>query len=237
MTDSSDPYFLHHLQINEDDFHMLKTEQNLLVEFEKFPLKFVELLEACITSHSEENPKFVCKLISEPQAEKSVFSIVETNSFKHINHLSLSFIPGDDATIKQYLAFLVKEFKAEISVLNKRLSQTEENLGTKISEDESVISMLSRDLDKLKLSHQQERSDLQLNHAKALSNEREKAITEADNIRRQYEGKIRDLERQHELEVFVIYFICRLKRFLKNLQVSQLLITIFHKMKNRLKIH
>jgi spindle assembly abnormal protein 6 len=202
LTDNNDPYFLHHLQINEDLFHSLKSEQNLLVDFEKFPSKFVELLENCLLSNKEETPKFVCKLISEPASDHSIFNIVETNSFKHINHLSLSFIPGDDGTIKQYLAHIVKEFKSHNLSLNSKLLQTEANLSANISANDSIISKLRYELDNMALKQQQDQSELKLSSAKCLSQEREKAMVEEDAIRRQYEMKIRELERNNECEVY-----------------------------------
>jgi spindle assembly abnormal protein 6 len=71
----------------------------------------VELLEACLSEQSKESPKFICQLVSEGPA--AMLSIIETNSFKHINHLSLRFVPGDDAAVKQYLSLLVKQFKVQ----------------------------------------------------------------------------------------------------------------------------
>lgn len=37
------------------------------------------------------------------------FSVIETNQFKHITHISLGFRPGSDAAIKQYLASRLNE--------------------------------------------------------------------------------------------------------------------------------
>ena len=57
LTDESDPFFLYQLDIGEDDFHTLKSEQNLLVDFAHFPVKFIELLEECIACRNDEHPK------------------------------------------------------------------------------------------------------------------------------------------------------------------------------------
>ena len=46
MTDESDAYLLYTLDISEDDFHLLKTEQSILVDFPTFPSKFVESCSA-----------------------------------------------------------------------------------------------------------------------------------------------------------------------------------------------
>ena len=42
----------------------------------------------------------------------AVLSIVETNPFKHLIHLSLKFVPGSDSDIKKYLADCLKQLKA-----------------------------------------------------------------------------------------------------------------------------
>lgn len=57
LTDESDPFFLFQLEIGEEDFHQLKSEQNLLVDFSEFPYKFVELLEECI--HAVKGGRYV----------------------------------------------------------------------------------------------------------------------------------------------------------------------------------
>ncbi len=57
LTDENDPFFFFDLEISEEDFHALKQEQNLLIDFLQFPAKFIELLEACIGCGKDEHPK------------------------------------------------------------------------------------------------------------------------------------------------------------------------------------
>lgn len=47
LTDEKDPLFLFTLECGESQFYNLKAEQNLLVDFQQFPGKFIELLEQC----------------------------------------------------------------------------------------------------------------------------------------------------------------------------------------------
>jgi len=54
-----DPFFYYSLEVSESDFHILKKEQSLLVDFAAFPAKFIELLEQCIGSAELESPKYV----------------------------------------------------------------------------------------------------------------------------------------------------------------------------------
>lgn len=55
---------------------------------------------------------------------KSVFSIVETNPFKHLTHLSLHFVPGDDAAIKSYLAARFAQITNELQHVTAALQHT-----------------------------------------------------------------------------------------------------------------
>ena len=41
----------------------------------------------------------------------STFTVVETNQFKHLSHLSLVFRQGNDSVIKQFLAGRLAEYK------------------------------------------------------------------------------------------------------------------------------
>lgn len=54
ITDENDPYFLYVLDIGEQDFHLLKHDQALLVEFPVFPKKMMELLNLCLDSEIEQ---------------------------------------------------------------------------------------------------------------------------------------------------------------------------------------
>ncbi|KAI8910409.1 hypothetical protein EDD86DRAFT_205347, partial [Gorgonomyces haynaldii] len=203
LTDESDPYFLYSLQITEDDFLGLKQEQNLLIDFLQFPHKFVELLEACVQA-TEPQPKFVCQLLSEPQSKFATLSIVETNSFKHINHLSLYFTPGNDATVKEYLAHVVKELKLENQSLADQLAKTGSRLTSKISDDESIIQRLTQELDQMKLGHSESMSSLKLEHAKQMAYERERFVQEKDAKQRQFEDEKREYTRKHDLEIHAL---------------------------------
>ena len=48
-------------------------------------------------------------------------NIVETNPFKHLNHLSLKFMPGSDADVKKYLVDCLKQFKVKLKVTVKSM--------------------------------------------------------------------------------------------------------------------
>jgi spindle assembly abnormal protein 6 len=58
LTDETDPFFLYQLEITEEEFHILKNEQTLLVDFAQFPFKVIELLELCNSSAGDPSPKY-----------------------------------------------------------------------------------------------------------------------------------------------------------------------------------
>lgn len=132
--------------MGEDDYHQLKHDQCLRVDFNSFPRKFIELLQSCrgtggcdslapnpeagnsgtcgdgggrtddarstrgvALSAEAARPSFLARLETLVTGGFSVFSLVETNPFKELTHLSLRFMAGNDAAIKTYLAARLRQ--------------------------------------------------------------------------------------------------------------------------------
>lgn len=132
--------------MGEDDYHQLKHDQCLRVDFNSFPRKFIELLQSCqgtggcdaapnpeagssgtgtgggdgrtdearlargaALSAEATRPSFLARLETLVPGGFSVFSLVETNPFKELTHLSLKFRAGNDAAIKTYLAARLRQ--------------------------------------------------------------------------------------------------------------------------------
>ena len=121
LTDESDAFLLYTLDISEDDFHQLKLEQSIVVDFPTFPGKFVELLRLCQTASGEDHPRFV--LVLATSSGTPVLTVTETNPFRQLAHLSLRFVAGNDAAIKRYLAQRVADFKAQLAETRDELSE------------------------------------------------------------------------------------------------------------------
>ena len=122
LTDESDSYLLYTLDISEDEFHAIKTEQSILVDFPTFPSKLVELLRQCqAAALSEDHPRFVASLSC--LCGTPMFTITESNPFRQLAHLSLRFVAGNDAAIKRYLAGRLADFKAELATVSDDLAQ------------------------------------------------------------------------------------------------------------------
>ena len=119
LTDESDSYLLYTLDISEDEFHTIKTDQSILVDFPTFPSKFVELLRQCQAScASEEHPRFVASLSC--LCGTPTFNVTESNPFRQLTHLSLRFVAGNDAAIKRHLAGRLADFKVGLQSTNPR---------------------------------------------------------------------------------------------------------------------
>lgn len=122
LTDEKDLFFLYTLCLGEEDFQSLKVQQGLLVDFASFPQKFMDLLNMCLQEEHRDNPKFVLHFsmngLSNGERSTAVLSIVETNPFKHLIHLSLKFVPGSDSDIKKYLASCLKQLKVGMHSLS-----------------------------------------------------------------------------------------------------------------------
>ena len=165
LTDEKDAFFLYTLTCGETEFHQLKAEQSLVVDFQAFPGKFIELLELSMKKE-EETPRFIC-ILEEEIGSGAILHIVETNLFKQLTHLNLRFKSGTDETLKRYLAGKLLQFKTENENLNIKLEQTEDTLSTQLlnndklkAENQGVREENRRIMDELKLESQRQLNDL-----------------------------------------------------------------------------
>lgn len=127
IADESDPFFLYALDIGEYDFHNLKREQSIIVDFQAFPAKLIGLLKICSqdsNSRGNSNSIFSTKL----DGNSGLFSVVESNEFKNLVHISLQLRAANDASIKSYLAsrlhqaqIIIHKQELEISDVHAKL--------------------------------------------------------------------------------------------------------------------
>ncbi|XP_010801458.2 spindle assembly abnormal protein 6 homolog isoform X1 [Bos taurus] len=131
LTDDADPFFLYNLVISEEDFQSLKFQQGLLVDFLAFPQKFIDLLQQCTQEYAKEIPRFLLQLVSTEAIldnSPALLNVVETNPFKHLTHLSLKLLPGNDVEIKKFLADCLKCSKEEKLSLTQSLDDVTRQL-------------------------------------------------------------------------------------------------------------
>ncbi|XP_034636031.1 spindle assembly abnormal protein 6 homolog [Trachemys scripta elegans] len=204
LTDDTDPFFLYNLVISEEDFQSLKCQQGLLVDFSAFPQRFIDLLQQCIQEQNKDTPRFLLQLVSSASVldhTPAFLNVVETNPFKHLTHLSLKFLPGNDAEIKKFLAICLKCIKEEKSLLEQKLKKTEDDLTRQLSYTQQSLSEKSRELDKLRSEWTSHTTMLTNKHTQELTNEKEKALQVQTQYQQQHEQQKKELENLHQKSI------------------------------------
>jgi spindle assembly abnormal protein 6 len=212
ITDEADPYFLFTLDVGEEDFHELKRDQALLVDFDTFPRKFIELLDRCASgdpgistngaaqppsseapSSRDSSPLFVARLETDGGAVPSkggasskwaALSIVETNPFKQLTHLALQFRAGNDASVKAYLAGRLQQVLGDKARLAAALNDTE----VAFDEERSARAAASDELSTIRRTHDTELRELRSQHAAELATRREESALEKEETISRLEG-------------------------------------------------
>ncbi|KAJ1638373.1 hypothetical protein T492DRAFT_858630 [Pavlovales sp. CCMP2436] len=112
LTDAADALLLYTLEISEDEYHAIKAEHSILVDFHQFAPKLAELLERCSRAAEEsERPSFVATLRCASDAPS--LAVHEINSFSQLPHLTLRLRPATDTQLKKHLAELVRSLRAD----------------------------------------------------------------------------------------------------------------------------
>ncbi|KFV10767.1 Spindle assembly abnormal protein 6, partial [Tauraco erythrolophus] len=182
----------------------LKSQQGLLVDFSAFPQKFIDLLQQCIQEQNKDIPRFLLQLVSSASVLDHTpvsLNVVETNPFKHLTHLSLKFLPGNDAEIKKFLASCLKCLKEDKTTLEEKLRKTEEDLTRQLSCTQQSLSEKSRELDKLKNEWTSYTTALTNKHTQELTNEKERALQAQAQYQQQHEQQKKELENLHQKSI------------------------------------
>ncbi|PSC69139.1 spindle assembly abnormal 6-like protein [Micractinium conductrix] len=150
VSSAADPFFLHVLEVGEEEYAVLRQEQDIRVDFANFPGKLIGLLDKCIGEREKDLPRFqaVLHTVAQPGGASSpygahhasthlphspppasptpsTFRVVENNDFKQLPHISLAFRPGSDAAVKQFLAFRLGELRIDRDDLSAQLEHTQ----------------------------------------------------------------------------------------------------------------
>eukprot|EP00076_Gallus_gallus_P024050 XP_015146099.1 spindle assembly abnormal protein 6 homolog isoform X2 [Gallus gallus] len=189
LTDDADPFFLYNLVISEEDFQRQK---------------FIDLLQQCIQEQNKDIPRFLLQLVYSGSVLDHTpvsLNVVETNPFKHLTHLSLKFLPGNDAEIKKFLARCLKCLKEDKMTLEDKLRKTEEDFTRQLSYTQQSLSEKSRELDKLKNEWTSYTAALTSKHTQELTAEKERALQAQTQYQQQHEQQKKELESLHQRSI------------------------------------
>jgi len=212
LTNPDDLFFLQTLTLGEEDFQNLKSQQGLLVDFIAFGQKFIDLLEMCINEEKALAPRFIlqftCSLGSMTSSScLGTLEVVETNPFKHLVHLSLKFVAGNDEEVKKYLVTCLKSLKEEKSSLENHLNGTEKDLSSRLSNAQKLLSDQSKELSELKEKLHREVDETTKYYQGEITKEKEaflklqqtceeKICSNRINLEEQFNKQIHELERK-----------------------------------------
>ncbi|KAF1323968.1 Spindle assembly protein, partial [Globisporangium splendens] len=210
--DGADPYFLYLWSVSEEEFHDLKQQQRLLVDFVTFPTNLIELLQCCLKDSVKKGASTTRQETTKPvaagdeedhtdddgdaEALRGTGSSIDAEP----NPLSRSqgpFFPGDDAVIKAYLAARLAHIGAEKQYLASTLKKTTSDL-RKTQQSEA---QLARQLETVTQQTESTISREKMKYADGLNAQRELAASTLKQREDEYELKIDTLMNKHEDEI------------------------------------
>lgn len=198
LTDENDPFFLYSLYMSEEDYQQLKTQQGLLVDFSAFGQKFIDLLNLCEKDEKLDNPKFQLQLYTkEPLSydhSNASLNVIEINPFKHLCHLQLNFMPGNDTDVKKYLANCLQTIRENYSKLNREYDEFKVNYTQRLEMCQTNLQQKTNELDKLRLDYDSQTERLNMKYMQELNFEKEKSIQTQYAIQQKFDKEKKDLE-------------------------------------------
>ncbi|RDD47801.1 Spindle assembly abnormal protein 6-like protein [Trichoplax sp. H2] len=200
ITDEADPFFILNLTLGEEEYRSLKTQQKLLVDFITFPKSITDLLELCHKAETESIPKYLLVLYTHNGVDQAypTLDVIETSQFRHLVHLSLTFVPGNDSEVKKHLAQSLKHFKTECGVLKSNLKEMEKNYRYQLEDAKENLSIRNKELETLKSEWNSRLNYLTSTHNNELATEKEKSAIAMQNNQQRYDTERKEIEASHQ---------------------------------------
>jgi len=193
LTDEADPFFLYALQLSLEDFSRLRQSQNLKVDFTAFPSNVVALVDRC--GRRGGDSAYVLELNTAVDGGTlAMLSVVETNPFKNLVHLSLTLIPGTDCTVKKHLANCLLAHKAEELRLRTELEATTTTLASKLEAATAEAAASTSEAVGLKVELETVTHRMTSEHAAELARLRAAAADEMRRVTQNADGATAALE-------------------------------------------
>jgi spindle assembly abnormal protein 6 len=136
--------------------------------------------------------------VSDSQHGCALLSIIEANPFKHLTHLSLRFVAGNDAAVKKYLADCLKEANDQNAILRDRFQTMESDLSIQLSRSDETLKQRVSELESLRADWTLHTNSLVSKHAQELATAKEKSLQALTESQQKIEEEKRDIERCHQ---------------------------------------
>ena len=192
ITNPKDPLLLYSLELSEVEYHQLKNQQNLLIDFQNFPNFLLKMIDLCVNDNDQ---KF-CPLLHLTSSTDAIFVIQEKTQYRKLDHIILKMQKANDNTLKKYLSNLSKEFIEKYEITLKALN----DMTTK---NESLLkdnNILNERIQKLEIEKKTSIDNLFNEKNKEINLIKENAFKEnknqLENIESEKNKKISDLEKK-----------------------------------------
>jgi len=201
LTYESDPFFLYRLSVSENDFHQLKSDQTLLVDFAVFPKSLVMLLRQCLQCKNQEHPKFVAVLVYSSSNQNgrgyAILSVQETNQFRHLQHISLKLCAANNDQLREYLGKSLMAYKAESSTLQGTLNETKQALQRAKADKKQAEQYVNQ----IKTKYEQCLCDLKTSHSQQISSLKQNHLEQSEEMRKELVNARNDVENELKLQI------------------------------------
>ncbi len=124
-------------------------------------------------------------------------NVIEINPFKHLCHLSLNFMPGNDSDVKKYLATCLQTTREDYTKLNRLYEDTKSCLTQKLETTQQMLAQKSVEVDKLKVELDTQSERIITKHMQELNFERDKSIQNQYASQQKWDKEKKELELNH----------------------------------------
>jgi spindle assembly abnormal protein 6 len=184
--------------MSEEDYQTLKLQQGLLVDFSAFGQRFIDLLCACEKDEKSNTPKFQLQFYSKEPLPydhgHANLNVIEINPFKHLCHLSLNFMPGNDTDVKKYLATCLQTLRDDHTKLVRLHEETKASQSQKYEATCESLHCKTQELEKLKLDLDSQSERMQTKHMQEINFERDKSMQNQYALQQKYEKEKKEFE-------------------------------------------
>ena len=215
LTDETNPLFLYTWDIGETEFHAIRQDQRVRVEFHKLAEYLGDLFELCSNGCNDSSASsYHACILSTDKSNIGVMTIEESTRFKDISLICLKFISSSGEEKLKFLSKQIMDFKS----LNASQSEDISSKSLKIEELSQNYQKLKQDsmnsineVDSLRLMISQlhqtiqeisNKNELNFKEAKEYKSELEvtsKRRNELEEIKLKIEAENRDMKNKIEI--------------------------------------
>lgn len=136
LTDTKDMFNLYYSYITPSEYHNIRREQDLRVDYERFTYKLLEMLNDAVKGN--------LLLLFGKDGSKLVF--LERNDFRNIVRLEVKLSRPDDVHFRRYISDIIGKTETENTRLARENAILKSEVETKDSSYSSTVSRLESEL-------------------------------------------------------------------------------------------